>query len=202
MHPTRRKSALRVIIGLALAALVVFQLGQAAVLEGALGEATKERSQEQIDQSGSILLGSRPEAAASVALLTAQPIGYGSGTLPNLNDILTAKTEQSKIGYNPDNGYVEGYMFGSGYEVHSILGDYWIRYGLPGLAMVILLAFVLLRGIAQRIAEASGAAVAVFAGAQTLWSLLFAPTYGSAPLIVLAVFTLLLPKIRTGDPTR
>ncbi|HEU5223284.1 MAG TPA: hypothetical protein VFU07_06330 [Candidatus Lumbricidophila sp.] len=200
VKPGRRKSALRTAVGLALTAVVIFQLGQAAVLEGALGEATRERSERQVEQSGSLLLGSRPEAAATVALLVARPFGYGSGTLPNLDDLRVAKTGQSEIGYNPDNGYVDHYMFGLGYEVHSILGDYWIRFGLPGLAFVLLLVTLLVRGIAQRLAESNASGVALFVGAQTLWSVLFSPIFASAPLLVVAVATLLAPRApRTLD---
>ena len=38
----------------------------------------------------------------------------------------------SALNYDPNNGYVEQYLFGQGYEVHSVLGDLWIHFGVAG----------------------------------------------------------------------
>lgn len=182
---TRRASTARVIIGIGLAAAVVFNVGQALLLDGLFGEATQHRTVAQLDQSGSILLGGRPELAATAALFAHQPIGYGSGTLASLNDVLVAKGGMASIGYDPNNGYVETFMFGLGFEVHSIAGDLWIRFGLVGLALAALIAWLTIYGLGHGIAHRSGSAVVIYLGVRTCWDLLFSPIYSSVPSLML-----------------
>ena len=70
--------------------------------------------------------------AATRALFVHDPLGFGLGIIPSLTDITVAKTGMSAINYQPDNGYVERYMFGTQFEVHSVTGDLWALFGIPG----------------------------------------------------------------------
>ena len=135
---TRRTSALTTVAVFGLITVLIYNLATTLLLEGYLGQQAQERSIDQIDSSGSLIVGGRPELAASIALFLNQPMGFGSGTIPTQSDILVAKTGMAAVGYQPNNGYVETFMFGGGFELHSVAGDLWALFGLPGLAFVIL----------------------------------------------------------------
>ncbi|MFZ4893543.1 hypothetical protein ACL9RL_03745 [Plantibacter sp. Mn2098] len=197
---TRRASTARVIIGIGIAAAVVFNVGQALLLDGLFGEATQQRTISQLDQSGSILLGGRPELAATAALFAHQPIGYGSGTLASLNDVLVAKSGMASIGYDPNNGYVENFMFGLGFEVHSITGDLWVRFGLVGLALAALIAWLTIYGLGHGIAHRTGSAIVIYLGVRTCWDLLFSPIYSSVPSLMLFLGLALVLKTTKQAP--
>ncbi|MFD4422848.1 O-antigen ligase family protein [Agromyces sp. NPDC058484] len=190
---SRRASALRVVAGLCALGAIVYTFGQSLILDGVLGEQTRQRSLEQIDTSGSLLLGGRPELAATLALLQRHPWGYGSGTIPNLGDVTTAKTGMAAIAYEPDNGYVENYMFGGRFELHSLFGDFWAFFGIPGIVLVVVLAVVLVRGLSERVAHNTAGAVLIYVAIRTLWNVPFGPVYSSVPLLILAVGLALLP---------
>ena len=91
IRPHRRPSPAAVLAGLVALGVIVFQLGQALILDGYLGAATQARSVEQLRVSGSLILGGRPELAATVALMEHQPWGFGAGSVPTPGDVLVAK---------------------------------------------------------------------------------------------------------------
>ncbi|WP_445338041.1 hypothetical protein [Clavibacter sp. CFBP 8614] len=196
--PGRRGSVALTLLGLGGLALVVSQVGQALILEGYLGEATRQRTEAQLDESGSVITGGRPEVGAFVALLRAHPWGFGSGTFPTSTELGIAKTGMAALGYDPDNGYVEDYLFGEGFELHSLVGDLWTRFGLIGIALSVVILVVVLTGAARSVAHRAGAAVLVYVAVKTLWNLPFSPLYSSIPLLVLAVGLCLIP--RAADP--
>lgn len=191
---SRRGSVLRAVVGLGALGFIVYTFGQALILEGVLGEETRQRSLEQIDASGVLLLGGRPELAATLALLQRQPWGYGAGALPTLGDVTTAKTGMAAIGYEPDNGYVENYMFGGRFELHSLFGDFWAAFGIPGIVLIAVVAVLLVRGLSVRVAHNMAGAVLIYAVVRSLWNVPFGPIYSSIPLLILAVGLALLPS--------
>jgi hypothetical protein len=186
-RPGRGKSALRVILALITLAVVVYNVGQALILDGYLGEATQQRSLAQIDTSGSLILGGRPELAATLSLIQHRPWGYGSGTAPNLDDILAAKTGMATLNYQPNNGYVERYMFGGHIELHSMFGDLWASFGIPGLILAGFLLVLVLRGIGRSVASGTASAILIFLGVTALWTLFFAPLHSSTELFILGL---------------
>lgn len=190
---SRRASALRVVGGLAALGYIVYTFAQAMILEGVLGEETRRRSIEQIDTAGSLLLGGRPELAATAALFQEQPWGFGAGALPTFNDITAAKTGMAAIGYDPDNGYVESYMFGDRFELHSLVGDFWAFFGIPGIVLIVVIVVLLVRGMSVRVAHNVASAVLIYVAVRTLWNVPFGPVYSSIPLFILAVGLALLP---------
>ena len=195
---SRRGSTGQVLLLVAVLGLVVYNLGQALILEGYLGEETKVRSAQQIATSGSILLGSRPEAGATIALMSYRPGGLGAGTIVNLEDLEVAKTGMAGLGYDPDNGYVERYMFGNHVELHSVLGDLWSWFGPAGVVLTVLIGVLVVRGVASAVVSSTVSALMVYCAARTLWDLLFSPFYTSATLVMLCLA--LLAVRRPGAP--
>ncbi len=199
---TRRGSALKALLAVAAIGVVVFSVGQALILEGFLGQATQERSQAQISASGSLILGGRPELAATTSLMGSNPWGFGSGVHANLHDILIAKSGMISIGYQPDNGYVERYMFGDGFELHSVVGDLWANFGLVGVLFAAFFLFVLLRSLGTRLSQRTASAIFLYLGIKALWNLMFAPLYSSAPLMILLGGLIFVRSSSSGGSTR
>ena len=197
---SRRGSAFRAVLAVGALAFVVYNLGQAFILEGFLGQATQQRSQAQIDASGSLILGGRPELAATASLMNSNPWGFGSGVHANLQDILAAKSGMIAIGYQPDNGYVERYMFGTGFELHSVIGDLWANFGIAGVVFALYLVFIVLRALGTALSTSTASAALLYLGIKTLWNLMFAPLYSSVPLMILLLALAFSKRTLTAEP--
>jgi len=188
-----------VAIRVALVGVGGYFLIQAALLDGALGEQAQARSVAQIERSGSLLTGGRPELGASIALLSARPWGYGSGVFPTGEQVQVAKQGMVALGYDPDNGYVNRYMFGNGFEVHSLTGDLWILFGLAGLAFAVVLAVTVGTSLVTRLASGTASAVGAFLALRLMWDLAFSPI-GSAALTLAVTLAVLLPAAGERKP--
>lgn len=69
-----------------------------------------------------------------------QPFGFDYGVSVGHSELQAAKSGMAALNYNPDNGYVERYMFGNNViELHSVLGDLWAASGLVGIALVLVM---------------------------------------------------------------
>jgi hypothetical protein len=178
--------------------LAVYQLGTSLLVQGFLGQEAQERSVQQIETSGSILLGGRPELTATMALMRYQPWGFGSGAVPSPADVLAAKAGMARIGYQPNNGYVESYMFGGQFKLHSIVGDTWAYFGFAGVLLAVVIAVLVTVNLARRLAARTASGLVVFLSCFTVWNLLFSPLYGSAPTLAL---TLGLALLLRSPPT-
>ena len=197
VRPTRGKSALRALLGLGALAVVVFNVIQALILDGALGEATQQRTLAQLEETGSLILGGRPELTATIALMQHQPWGFGVGTMPNPDDILAAKTGMAAINYDPNNGYVENYMFGGHIELHSILGDFWAGFGIPGLLLAVIILTLIVHSIGMHVSSNTASAVLLFLGIKAVWFLFFGPFFSSSVLLVLVLGLLITRRVPT-----
>lgn len=195
---TRRDTVWRTLATLGAVAAAAYYGLQAAILDGALGEETAARSQEQVAATGSLLVGGRPEQGASWALMKLRPQGFGGGTFLNTHDLLAAKQGMLALHYDPNNGYVERFMFGQGIELHSMTADLWAWCGILGLvlagALLVQLLFILGHTLNTRPAEG---AVTIFACMLSLWNLAFSPWLASLPLMVLALATGLVRRMPT-----
>jgi hypothetical protein len=194
---TRRRS-LPAIMRVLVLCLGGYYFVEAAALEGVLGEGAQQRTLEQINRSGSLLVGGRPELAATVALLLARPLGFGAGALATPTDVLTAKEGMSLVGYDPNNGYVERYMFGHGFEVHSFLGDLWILFGPVGGLLALLVVAAVSWGMVLGLARGTIAGVVVFLSIRTIWDFAFSP-FSSVMITVMLALAVALPR-RDGSP--
>lgn len=172
---SRRRRVIATMIFGTFAGFALYQAVVGAILDGAFGEFTQQRTLAQIDAGRSLLLGGRPEIAASTALILRHPHGMGSGTIAPWEDIFAAKQAMWGIGYDPNNGYVTRYMFGGGIEVHSLAGDFWIWFGLAGLALALTLVYVILRGIVLSYSRSTMTALLAYLTIRFVWDFAFSP---------------------------
>lgn len=198
---TRRRRRSGNVVGLILVAAGMYQLLQFSLTEGFFGDATQEKTEAQLNASGNILLGGRPEAAASLALIRTYPFGMGSGIQPTPTDILEAKTAMLAIGYDPNNGYVERFMFGNGIEVHSTVGDFWLWFGIAGALACALMVVIVFWGLQRHLVDASLTGLAAFLAIRFVWDLLFSPASSTMPLLTLTL-GLIVPAISQSSPSQ
>ncbi|MFK0402238.1 hypothetical protein ACIQTT_07920 [Microbacterium sp. NPDC090225] len=182
---TRRPRPLQTLVLLGVLSLAAFSLLQALILEGALGDAAQQRTQAQIDTSGSLIAGGRPELGAATALVAERPQGFGSGVLPVSHDVWVAKTGMSELNYDPDNGYVEGYMFGGQYEVHSVVGDLWLRFGPVAAIFAIALIGCAIYAVARSVSLKAAAGITVWLVLLGAWDTFFSPLLTSSRTLAL-----------------
>jgi hypothetical protein len=197
---SRRNAVYKTLLAFGAVAVITYNVGATLVVDGYLGAGAQARSVEQIQTSGSLLLGGRPELTASLALFQERPFGFGTGTLASPADVLTAKAGMAAINYEPNNGYVEKYMFGEKIELHSVLADLWAPFGVAGLIAGLGILVILLRAIATLVAHRIGSGLELFLIVLTLWNLLFSPLYSSAPTLLLTLGLALLPKRGASAP--
>lgn len=181
----RRGRPWRVLLWFTALALAAFNLFQSLLLDGALGEDARQRTEMQIRASGSLITGARPEAGAAAALVGERPVGYGAGVLPSSTDIWTAKVGMGALGYDPDNGYVDNYMFGQKIEVHSVLGDLWISFGPLAAVFALLLLGSAIFSVTRSVTLRSSSAVAVYLLLLGIWDMFFSPLLPSSPTLAL-----------------
>ena len=196
-----RSTAFRTLLQTVLIVVIVFFGMQTLLLDGYLGQDAQVRTEEQIKTSGSVLTGGRPEIGAAVALLRAHPLGLGAGTLPHLDDLNTAKSGMAALGYDPNNGYVERYLFGSGFEVHSVAGDLWIHCGPAGLAVGLMILVVGVARLVRQVATNSASALLVFLVVQCTWDFLFSPFFSTSATALVLLGGLSLPLRPRTPPT-
>jgi len=200
MRPTsgpRRPRTWGTIAGMALMAVAAYFAIQSLIYEGVFGEAALERSRMQIETSGSLIAGGRPELGATIALLQQYPFGFGSGVVPTAGDVWVAKSGMAALNYNPDNGYVEIFMFGGHFEVHSVIGDLWLVFGLPGGILGFIALGACVYGLARLIARREASALTIFVTVFSIWNMLFAPLLSSYRLLALALALVAIEATRS-----
>jgi len=170
--------------GALLAALAVgviggYNLFQALLLDGVLGDSAAQRTQTQLDASGSLLTGGRPELGASTALIESHPHGLGPGAVPTANDVWLAKTGMSTLNYDPNNGYVERFLFGGRFELHSVIANFWIWFGPLGALLIVALMAIAVRALIDGIATSTASSVACLLTILGLWDAAFSPVQTS-----------------------
>lgn len=173
----RESTAGRTLGWMALAGTLVYAVMQWLILAGAFGSDTRDRTLQQLEGAGSILLGGRPEAGATLALFQYNPWGFGAGTLANSTEVLVAKVGMARLNYDPNNGYVERYMLGNGFELHSIGGDLWAWFGPAGAVLAIVLLALVVWGVAQRVAARRANGLHLFLLFQVGWDTFFSPFF-------------------------
>ncbi len=181
----------------------IYYLAQSLLVAGYLGAQEQARTIAQLQVSGSLILGGRPEISATWALMRFRPQGYGAGVVPRSEDILAAKTGMSGIGYDPNNGYVEKFMFGGHIELHSLVGDMWASFGLVGLLFTAMIAFLMIRSVSTYVAKRTGNCLVIFLCVWTLWNIGFSPLASSAPILILGAALVLPERMRAlaaADP--
>ena len=120
--------AVRMILLVGAVGAVAYWLFTRLALNGTLGLATQLRTEEQVLRAGSVLLGGRPEMAATAGLFLHRPEGFGSGTVLNPMGITAAQEAMSRLNYDPDNGDVYNYMFVTPLQAATLLFTLWTMF--------------------------------------------------------------------------
>jgi hypothetical protein len=175
----------------------VYKLAEAAILNGYLGQTTQSRTEQQLQGNPSLFLASRPEFGATVALMKQDPVGFGLGAQPTPTDIETAKNGMAALGHPVDENYVEHYMFGSRFELHSTTGDLWARSGFVGLVLVGSVLVFAVRGVAQEVSRSWPRALLILLGLQVMRDVIASPIGTS-----IVVWVLFLGLMATRPPLR
>lgn len=164
-----------------------------AIVGGYLGDELQERSVEQIQNSGSLIAGGRPEWSITWVLMQHNPAGFGVGVVPNSEDILGGKEGFATVNVVFQSDYVE-FLFGGQFKLHSVVADFWSNFGAVGLLLALAVAGVLLAGFLSSLTRRQAGPLAVFLVVASMWNLAFQPIYSSLPSLALALGVVLWPR--------
>ncbi|MBW9206901.1 hypothetical protein KV097_13205 [Mumia sp. zg.B17] len=194
-HALARRGSTLVL--LAVMAYAGYSVVTSLLLGGALGDETRERTQAQIERSGNLLTGGRPEWSATIALMRDQPEGFGLGAVPNFHDVATAKTGLAPLNIPTIEGYVDNYMLGPQFTLHSVVADMWASLGVVGLVVALAVVCLLIGSLVRGITAREASALVVFLGLMGLWDLGFSSTFSVLVRLTLAIAVLL--TVRAGS---
>jgi capsular polysaccharide biosynthesis protein len=178
---------------LAVLAVGGYQAATHLLTSGALGAEVQARSVTQVEDSGSLLIGGRPEWTATWALMQEEPLGFGLGVVPTGGDVLTAKTGFAVAHIPTGDNYIENYLLAGRFELHSIVADLWTNLGVAGLALGVGMAAAVVAGFAVALSRRRAPALVCFLALISLWDLAFGPLPSNIPEVALTVGLLLLP---------
>jgi hypothetical protein len=189
--PPRPKAA--PIIAVGAMGIAIYYLGTWLLVDGVLGVSLQERSEAQIQSSGSLLLGGRPEWSGTVQLMGLRPEGYGLGVVPGRAEVTAVKAGFAGINAQYNNGYVEHFMVGPTFRLHSIVADFWADAGFFGLALCAMVVFILVSTFTVRLATRTATPLFIFMVLLALWDLAFGTSYSNLPDLTLALALALFP---------
>jgi capsular polysaccharide biosynthesis protein len=187
----RRWLALPLLAGLGAAG---YWLLTRLMLAGALGAEIQQRTAVQIAQTGSLILGGRPEWAATWALAQTHPLGFGLGVVPNSEDLLVGKAGIAATNVPTAEAYLQNYLLAGRVELHSILADLWAALGPAGLLLGLLTGALVVSGLAARLGRREASGLVCLLAVMALWGLLFGPIASNVDTLTLALGLLLLPR--------
>lgn len=172
---------------IAVALFALYSIGTTLLVQGYLGQANQQRTVQQIEDSGSLLVGGRPEWAGTLQLMKVNPMGFGLGIVPSSDDVMAAKAGIRGIGTDTENGYVDNYMFGGHIKLHSIVADLWATFGIVGFALGILLMVALIYCLIDRLTNRTASGLVCLFAVLGIWDLAFGPIYKNLPDVMLAL---------------
>jgi len=187
---------------LAIAAVSVgIYLGASQLLsQGAFGTELQTRTNQQTEVTGNLILGGRPEWAATVGLVSNRPQGYGLGITSDWRDLVEAREGFAAIRFEPG-GYASHYMFAEGFALHSVIADLWISFGFAGVALAMAMVVVILNGVLKRLAISEAPTSVLFAASLALWYLLFGPIFTDWTNVCAAVGLVAIQIPRRSEST-
>ncbi len=168
------------------------------LVAGVLGPEVQARTVIQIAQSGSLLLGGRPEWTATWALMQHQPIGFGLGTVPNPEDVMVGKAGIAVTNIPTAEAYLRNYLLDGWFELHSIIADLWTNLGPVGLVLGLAMSLLLVQSLAELLSQRRAPALICLLVLISLWYLAFGPLPSNLPEVSLALGLVLLPRARTA----
>ncbi|GAA4752521.1 hypothetical protein GCM10023328_39660 [Modestobacter marinus] len=195
-----RPRPLRTVLLLASALVGAYAAITQLLVSGALGAQVQARSITQIEQTGTLLLGGRPEWTATWALMQENPLGFGLGTVPAAGDIALAKQGFAVTHVPTAEGYIEHYMFAGRFELHSVIADLWSNAGPAGLLWGLLLGGLLVTSLVRQLSRRRASALTCLLVPASLFWLAFGPLPANLPDIAMTL-GLVLP-LREALPGR
>ncbi|WP_176946299.1 hypothetical protein [Blastococcus aurantiacus] len=195
-----RSNAWAGILLLGATAVGVYLAATELMIAGALGEEVQTRTTTQIEQSGSLLLGGRPEWTATWALMQDRPLGYGLGIVPDSHDLDVARAGLAVTRIPTVEGYLENFMLTDRFELHSVAADLWSALGPAGLAYGVALAALLVGSLSQLLARRQASGLVCFLGLTAIWNVAFGTLPSNGVEVSFAVGLMLLA--RTTVPSR
>jgi capsular polysaccharide biosynthesis protein len=197
-RPVRRSRQLLMLPVLGVVGAAAYSLMTQLMLAGALGSEIQQRTATQIAQSGSLLLGGRPEWTATWALMHERPFGFGLGIVPNSTDVLVA-TEGISVTHIPTaENYLRNYMLDGGVQLHSIVADLWSALGPAGILLGLAMGALVLLGLADRLGRREASGLVCLLVPMALWALPFGPMASNIDTLTLALGLLLMARRPRG----
>ena len=185
-RPRRSSNALFIPAALAVAAMLYYTL-TTLILSGALGSGLKLRSEAQLESSGSLLLGGRPEWTVTFRLMREQPWGFGFGVRPSQADIDLGRAGFASIHLSSQENYLYNYVFKQIFRLHSITADVWAAAGFAGIALTLVMLWLLVTGLSESLGVRTASAVLLYLCVRSIWDLGFSPIYSALPGVSLAL---------------
>lgn len=176
-------------------AVGLYLVMQSLLLRGAIGEDMRIRTERQMEYTGSLLLGGRPEWAVTLRLAQQAPWGLGVGVVPNSQEVALGSETLASLRIAGGRAYAVRYMFGGQFRLHSIIADFWARFSIPGLALSLLFLWVIVAGLTALIAQRQITALTALLGLTCAWALAFGPIHSNLIEVCLAVAVLSEPRI-------
>jgi len=185
-QPRRPSSALFIPAALAIATTLYYTL-TTLILSGALGAGLKLRSEAQLESSGSLLLGGRPEWTVTMRLMRERPWGFGFGVQPSQVDINLGREGFASIHLSSQDNYLYNYVFNQIFRLHSITADLWAAAGFAGIALMLVMVWLLVTALSESLSVRTASAVLLYLCVRSLWDLGFSPIYSALPGVALAL---------------
>jgi len=158
--------------------LSIYFMVSSLLTGGAFGAVLQQRSEAQIDATGSLIAGGRPEWAATRELMQLNPAGFGLGVVPSWADLEAGRSGLASINIDAG-GYVNNYMFGGEFNLHSITADLWVNYGWVGLTLAAVIVAALVRNMSFLIASRRATTSIILTSVMALWFMFFGPIYSN-----------------------
>ncbi len=164
------------------------------ILAGALGADFQRRTAVQIEQTGSLLLGGRPEWTVTRALMEVHPFGFGLGIVPNGEDVAVGAAGIATTNIPTAEAYLRNYLLEGGVELHSIAADLWAALGPAGLLLGVAMGVLVAAGFADRFGRREASPLACLLLPIALWNLAFGPLESNVDTLTLALGLLLVAR--------
>jgi hypothetical protein len=116
-----------------------------------------------------------------------RPWGFGLGTVPAPADVMVAKEGIAVTHIPTVESYLENYLLATGFELHSVVAGLWVNLGPAGLALGLVLAALLVRGLAELVSRRRASALVCFMVPFSLWFLAFGPLLSNLPDIAFTI---------------
>lgn len=189
----RRWNRAAVIVLTVFGAYSAYVIGETLLIDGALGAEAAQRTQEQLDQSGNLLIGGRPEWMATINLAQVHPWGVGMGIMPVTDDVIEASDGLISIGIATYRGYVDNYMMAGQFNLHSIIADLWINTGVAGVVFGLIILWIFVHALVTGVSRNSVSPIAGLAILMGCWNMCFGPLFSNMPDVAVCLALIAVP---------